>query len=217
MNRYLLAAVVFTMSTVPALAHHPLGGMPMETLTDGLLSGVGHPLLGFDHLFFVIAVGVLALYTSRAQLAAAAYIGAMLLGCLLMSFGVGLPVKELVIGISLLVVGGILLSGRATGLAPAVGLFAVFGLFHGSAFGDAIAAQEAGAGVAVLAGYLVGLGLLQYGLALLAGFVVHGLLKATEAKHIHARFAGAVVAGVGTFLTLENIEGLVFNMLGLAV
>ena len=99
MNRYLLAAVVFTMSTVPAFAHHPLGGMPMETLTDGLLSGVGHLLLGFDHLFFVIAVGILALYTSRAQLAAAAYIGAMLLGCLLMSFGVGLPVKELVIGI----------------------------------------------------------------------------------------------------------------------
>ena len=217
MHRYLLAAVVFTMSTVPAFAHHPLGGMPMETLTDGLLSGVGHPLLGFDHLFFVIAVGIAALYTGRTKLATAAYIGAMMLGCLLMSFGLGLPVKEFVIGISLLVVGGILLSGRATGLAPAVGLFAVFGLFHGSAFGDTIAAQEAGAGVPVLVGYLVGLGLLQYGLALLAGFVVHTLLKATEAEHIHARLAGAVVAGVGTFLMLENIEGLVFDMLGLAV
>ena len=217
MNRYLLAAVVFTMSAVPALAHHPLGGMPMETLTDGLLSGVGHPVLGFDHLFFVIAVGIAALYTGHTKLATAAYIGAMMLGCLLMSFGVGLPVKEFVIGISLLVVGGILLSGRATSLAPAVGLFAVFGLFHGSAFGDTIAAQEAGAGATVLVGYLVGLGLLQYGLALLAGFVVHHLLKATEAEHIHARLAGAVVAGVGTFLMLENIEGLVFNMLGLAV
>ncbi len=217
MNRYLLAAVVFTISAVPAFAHHPLGGMPMETLTDGLLSGVGHPLLGFDHLFFVIAVGIAALYTGHTKLATAAYIGAMMLGCLLMSFGIGLPVKEFVIGISLLAVGGILLSGRATGFASAVGLFAVFGLFHGSAFGDTIAAQEAGAGVAVLAGYLVGLGLLQYGLALLAGFAVHTLLKATEAKHIHARLAGAVVAGVGTFLTLENIEGLVFNLLGLAV
>ena len=217
MNRYLLAAVVFTMSAVPALAHHPLGGLPMETLADGLLSGLGHPLLGFDHLFFVIAVGIAALYTGRTKLATAAYIGAMMLGCLLMGFGLGLPVKELVIGISLLVVGGLLLSGRITGLAPTVGLFAVFGLFHGSAFGDTIAAQEAGAGVAVLAGYLVGLGLLQYGLALLAGFVVHTLLKATEAHHIHARLAGAVVAGVGTFLTLENIEGLVFNILGLAV
>ena len=217
MNRYLLAAVVFTMSTVPALAHHPLGGLPMETFTDGLLSGVGHPVLGFDHLFFVIAVGIAALYTGRAKLATAAYIGAMLLGCLLMSFGLGLPVKEFAISLSLLVVGGLLLSGRATGLTPAVGLFAGFGLFHGSAFGDPIAAQEAGAGMTVLVGYLGGLGLLQYGLALLAGFVVHELLKATEAKHVHARLAGAVVAGVGAILTLENIEGLVFNMLGLAV
>ena len=217
MNRYLLATVVFAMSTVPAFAHHPLGGMPMETLTDGLLSGVGHPVLGFDHLFFVIAVGVAALYTGRAKLATAAYVGAMLLGCLLMSFGLGLPVKEFVVGISLLVVGSIILSGRVMGLAPTVGLFAVFGLFHGSAFGDTIAAQEAGAGVTVLAGYLVGLGLLQYGLALLAGFVVYTLLKATEATHIHARQAGAVVAGVGMFCTLENIEGLVFNILGPAV
>ena len=158
MNRYLLATVVFAMSTVPAFAHHPLAGAPMETLTDGILSGVGHPLLGFDHLFFVIAVGIAALYTGRAKLATAAYIGAMLTGCLLMSFGVGLPVKESVIGMSLLVVGGILLSGRITGLTPTVGLFAVFGLFHGSAFGDTIAAQEAGASAAVLVGYLIGLG-----------------------------------------------------------
>ena len=217
MNRYLLATAVFATSAAPAFAHHPLGGAPMETLTDGILSGVGHPLLGFDHLFFVIAVGVAALYTGRVKLATAAYIGAMMIGCLMMSFGVGLPVKEVVIGISLLVVGSIILSGRAMGLAPAVGLFAVFGLFHGSAFGDTIAAQEVGAGVAVLVGYLIGLGLLQYGLALLAGCVVHNLLKATEAQHIHVRLAGAVVAGVGLFLTLENTEGFVFNMLGIAV
>lgn len=216
MNRYLLAPAVFALSAVPAFAHHPLAGAPMETLTDGILSGLGHPLLGFDHLFFVLAIGIAALYTGRAQLATAAYIGAMMLGCLLMSFGLGLPVKEFVIGMSLLVVGSLILSGRALGLAPAVGLFAVFGLFHGSAFGDTIAAQEAGAGVAVLVGYLSGLGLLQYGLALLAGFVVHNLLQATEAGHMHARLAGAVVAGGGMFLTLENIEGLVFNMLGVA-
>ena len=214
MNRYLATAAVFALSAVPAFAHHPLGGAPLETLTGGLLSGLGHPLLGFDHLFFVLAIGVAALYTGRAQLAPAAYVGAMLLGCLLMSLGVGLPVKEFVIGVSLLVVGSLILSGRALGLAPAVGLFAVFGLFHGSAFGDTIAAQEAGAGVAVLVGYLSGLGLLQYGLAVLAGFVVHSLLKATEAGHIHARLAGAVVAGVGMFLTLENTEGMVFGLLG---
>lgn len=216
MKRTLLATAVFAMSAVPAFAHHPLGGAPLETLTDGILSGLGHPLLGFDHLFFVLAIGVAALYTGRAKLATAAYVGAMLMGCLLMSFGLGLPVKEFVIGISLLVVGSLILSGRALGLTPAVGLFAVFGLFHGSAFGDTIAAQEAGASVTVLVGYLGGLGLLQYGLALLAGFVVHNLLQATEAGHIHARLVGAVVAGVGMFLTLENTEGIVFSILGIA-
>ncbi len=188
----------------------------METFTHGLLSGIGHPLLGFDHLFFVIAVGIAALYTGYARLAPAAYIAAMLAGCLLMSFGVGLPMKEAVIGLSLLVVGAAVLSGRALGLMPAIALFCIFGLFHGSAFGDAIAAQEAGAGTAVLVGYLIGLGVLQYGIALAAGFAAKTFLKATEAEAVHARIAGAVVAGVGVFLTLENVEGIVFDAMGWA-
>ena len=50
----------------------------MVTFGDGLLSGIGHPILGFDHLFFVALVGVAALYTGRRFAAPAAYIGAML-------------------------------------------------------------------------------------------------------------------------------------------
>lgn len=117
----------------PALAHHPLGGAPMETFNHGLLSGIGHPLLGFDHLFFVLAVGIAALYTGHRFLAPAGYIAAMLLGCLMMSLGVGLPAKEIIIGLSLLAVGGLVLSGRSLGMMPTVALFVVFGLFHGSA------------------------------------------------------------------------------------
>ena len=86
----------------PALAHHPLGGMPMETFAHGVLSGIGHPLLGFDHLFFVLMVGVAALYTGHRFTAPAGYIVAMLAGCLMMSMGVAMPAKEIVIGLSLL-------------------------------------------------------------------------------------------------------------------
>ena len=197
-----------------ALAHHPLGGMPMETFTHGMLSGIGHPLLGFDHLFFVFIVGVAALYTGRALLAPAAYIVAMLVGCFLMAYGIGLPMKELVIALSLLVVGGIVLSGRALGLAPALGLFFAFGLFHGSAFGDAIAAQEATSGYAVLTGYLLGLGIIQYAIAVGAGWIAKTFLKATSAQTVQARLAGAVVAGIGLYLSLENAEGLVLSALG---
>ena len=68
-----LAGVISAVPTL-ALAHHPLGGMPMETFAQGVLSGVGHPILGFDHLFFVALIGVAALYTGRALLSPFAYI-----------------------------------------------------------------------------------------------------------------------------------------------
>ena len=214
MKKYLLALTGVSLTATPALAHHPLGGMPMETFTHGLLSGIGHPLLGFDHLFFIIIVGIAALYTGRALLAPAAYIVAMLLGCLLMTLGTGLPMKEAVIGFSLLALGSVVLSGRALGLAPALALFAVFGLFHGSAFGESIAEQEAAAGTSVLVGYLIGLGIVQYAVAVAAGWVAKTLWKATDARAIEARLAGAVVAGIGLYLTLENVEGAVLGVLG---
>lgn len=209
MKKYLVAATGLLVTATPAFAHHPLGGLPMETFNHGLLSGIGHPLLGFDHLFFVVAVGVAALYTGFARIAPAAYIAAMLVGCLMMSAGIGLPLKEVVIGLSLLVVGYIVLSGRALTIAPALALFALFGLFHGSAFGDSIAAQEAGVNASVLIGYLIGLGVLQYGIAVGAGFVLKELWHATEAQAVQARLVGAGVAGIGVFLTLENIEGFI--------
>ena len=208
-----LGALVSVLPTL-AFAHHPLGGMPMETFAQGILSGIGHPILGFDHLFFVALVGVAALYTGRALLAPFAYISAMIVGCLMMSYNVDLPIKELVIGLSLLTLGYMVLSGRALSLGLAVAIFAGFGLFHGSAFGDSIASQESAVGSQVLIGYLIGLGVVQYGISLGAGWVVHRALKATEAAAIQARLSGAVVAGIGLFLSMENLEGVVFQLAG---
>ncbi|MDF0602958.1 HupE/UreJ family protein [Psychromarinibacter sp. C21-152] len=202
-----LLTATLALAATPALAHHPLGGMPMETFAHGLLSGVGHPVLGFDHLFFVAIVGVAALFTASRFAAPAAYIAAMLAGCGLMYAGIALPMQEAVIALSLLVLGGVVLSGRALGTTAALALFAGFGLFHGSAFGGAIAAQEGGVGGAVLVGYLLGLGVIQYAIAIAAGWVAEKVLGATEASAVNARLAGAVVAGVGLFLTLEAAEG----------
>ena len=213
MKKILGLAAGIAVTATPALAHHPLGGMPMETFAHGVLSGIGHPILGFDHLFFVVIVGIAALYTGRALTASGGYIAAMLIGCLMMSLGVGLPAKEIVIGLSLLVVGTLVLTGRPLGFLPAIAIFAAFGLFHGSAFGDSIAGQEGGIGGAVLVGYLIGLGIVQFLIAAASGWVAKTLWKATEAKAVEARLAGAVVAGVGLFLSLENAEGLVFDLL----
>lgn len=211
MKRLLTAALA--LAATPALAHHPLNGMPMETFAHGALSGVGHPVLGFDHLFFVVAIGVAALFTAYRFAAPAAYIAAMLVGCGLMYAGVALPAAELMIVASLVVMGFALASGRALGTTAAIALFAGFGLFHGSAFGGSIAGQEGGVGGAVLVGYLLGLGAVQYLIAIASGWVADKLLGATTAASVNARLVGAAVAGVGVFLALEAVEGPVVALL----
>lgn len=42
----------------PASAHHPLDGRLPANLFEGIMSGFGHPVIGFDHLAFVIASGL---------------------------------------------------------------------------------------------------------------------------------------------------------------
>lgn len=208
-----LFTAALALAATPALAHHPLGGMEMQTFAHGILSGVGHPVLGFDHLFFVIAIGIAALFTARRFATPAAYIAAMTIGCGLMYAGVALPMKEAVIAVSLLVLGGAVLSGRALGTTAALVLFAGFGLFHGSAFGDALAAQEGGVGGGVLIGYLIGLAAVQYLVAIASGYAAEKVLGATNAAAVNARLAGAMIAGVGVFLVLETVEGPVLSAL----
>ena len=211
-----VVAAAAVMLPATAFAHHPLAGAPMETFTHGLLSGVGHPLLGFDHLFFVLLVGVAAVFTTRRLASPVAYITAMMVGCLMMSSGIGLPMKEFVIAASLVVLGVAVLRGKALGIIPAIMLFAGFGLFHGSAFGDTIATQEAAMGSEVLFGYLLGLGTVQYAIALGACWLTSTVMNAVDASDVRVRIAGAMVAGAGAFLVLENVEGMIFSALGLA-
>lgn len=207
------AAVLFLVE--PASAHHPLGGMPMTTFGHGLLSGVGHPILGFDHLFFVVAVGVAALYTGRAFTAPLSFVAAMLAGVGLVVSGITLPLVEPVIAISLVVLGGLVMTGRALALPIACALFAGLGLFHGWAFGETLAGQEGGAPMVVTVGYLIGLAGTQWAIAVGAGQVVAQIWKASSAESVPARLTGAVVAGVGAFLTLEVMEGVAFSALGI--
>jgi urease accessory protein len=42
------ALVVVCLLAEPAFAHHPMGGLTPATFADGLLSGLGHPVIGLD-------------------------------------------------------------------------------------------------------------------------------------------------------------------------
>ncbi|WP_340110490.1 HupE/UreJ family protein [Pikeienuella sp. HZG-20] len=192
----------------PAFAHHPLGGAPMATFADGLFSGVAHPVLGFDHLFFIAAVGLAARLSGRALTGPLAFVLPMAAGVLLVAQGAEPPFIEPLIAVTLLVLGLLLARGRDFSAALALSLFAVAGLIHGAAFGAALGGVEAAAALPVTLGYLAGLGALQWALA--AGF---GMLAAWSAGR--ARLAGAAVAGVGAFLLLEHAEGAAMAAFGL--
>ncbi len=203
--RYPVLAVALLLSSSTALAHHPLEGQAVETFAQGLLSGVGHPILGYDHLFFIALVGIAAVFTAHRLLSPLAYIVAMLGGCLIAASGNVLPASELMASASLLLLGGIMLTGYQLHAAATLGIFILFGLFHGSAFGSFLAAQESESGFAVLIGYLIGLGFTQYGLALTAGWVCRKGWKAEEPGAIQPRLVAALVAGAGLLMTLESI------------
>jgi urease accessory protein len=209
------AALSMLAAAGPALAHHPLGGLPMTTFAQGALSGVGHPLLGFDHLFFVLAMGVAAAFTGARATAPLAYVAAMAAGLALCVLDVALPFVEGAVALSLLAVGAVLMRGRALPARTAMALFAAAGLFHGWAFGGSLAGQEGGASGTVFAGYLLGLALTQYALAMAAGHAATALMRARHPGHPRVRMAGAMAAGVGAFLTLETLEGPALALLSL--
>ena len=58
-----VAALALLLIASPAFAHHPFGMGDSSALTawQGLLSGLGHPLLGPDHLLFLLALGFVGL------------------------------------------------------------------------------------------------------------------------------------------------------------
>jgi urease accessory protein len=178
-----------------ALAHHAMGGEAPQTAWQGLLSGLAHPVIGLDHLAFVIATGVLAagVANRRARIALPlVFLGAGLAGTLLHLAGIGLGPVELAIAASLLAGGGLLL--RRDGAAPTpvlAALFAGAGLFHGHAFAEAAVGAETGP---VLA-YLIGLAGTQAAIAFGAMAVTRHM--AAMPRIAPRRWAGIAACAIG--------------------
>src|SRR6185437_11758768 len=82
MNRQLprlaLGLALSAFGSVPAFAHHVMGGRMPATFGEGILSGLGHPVIGLDHLAAVIAVGCLAAAHRSASALAVAFVLAMM-------------------------------------------------------------------------------------------------------------------------------------------
>jgi urease accessory protein len=176
----------------PALAHHVMDGRLPATFLDGLLSGLGHPVIGLDHLAFVVAVGLAVGILGVSLLVPALLVAASIAGVLVHIGSLDLPGGELLVAASVVAAGLLIASGKAVpGLAWML-LFALGGFVHGYAFGESIV----GADRAALGGYLAGLTIIQAGLAT-AIAVAAGATLTTSRPALVSRVAGAMIAAVG--------------------
>lgn len=145
-------ALGLALAAPPAWAHHAMGGVLPGTAWQGLLSGLGHPVIGLDHLAFVLGVGAMARLVGRMVLAPLLFVTGTVVGCALHVRGFSLPAPELVIALTVAVAAA-LVAWRAK---PPAGyleaLLPVAGVFHGYAYGESIVGAE----TAPLAAYIFG-------------------------------------------------------------
>src|SRR5262249_57307576 len=64
-----------------ALAHHLMGGEVPSTVWQGLLSGLGHPIIGLDHFAFIIGVGCMARIVGQVTLLPLLFVIGSVIGC----------------------------------------------------------------------------------------------------------------------------------------
>ena len=189
-NRLILAFTALLCS--PALAHHPMGGKTPSTLTEGLLSGLGHPILGLDHLAALVAVGLVASrYASGALLLPVLWIAGMGLGAFAHMQSIDLPAGEILVAGSLVLIGAIGVLKPALPLPALAALFGAAGFAHGHALAESIIGAE----TAVVGAYLVGLVAIQAAITVGTILLVRRLFSMPA--NLPVRMAAAAMACVG--------------------
>lgn len=199
-----------TLAAVPhaAWAHHVMDGNLPQTFVQGLLSGLGHPLIGLDHAAFIVAAGfLLALLEGgmwRGLQCVLALIAGSLLGAVLHLGGVDLPWSEAGVALSVIIAGALVLARRRIAPLVLAGGLALAGMLHGHAYAESIFGAEP----TPLVAYLIGFSLMQCGVAM-AALWAHRQLIATRTAWVRpvAATLGATVSAIGVLFLASGIAG----------
>ena len=197
----LTAFIAFVLLAEPAFAHHVMGGRMPATFGEGFLSGLGHPIIGLDHFAAVVAVGCLAAAHRAAPALAIGFVLAMIAGVAVHLHGTTVPGAEILVALSVIVLGAIMLRARQMPAGAALALFAAVGLMHGYALGESIYGAEA----TPLYAYLLGLAVIQSAVALSAISLTRMLARRRADDHSPLRLVGAGIAGIGLAVLMQQI------------
>lgn len=186
----------------PALAHHASGGKIPSNFFEGFVSGLAHPVIGLDHLAFVVAIGLLAVGQVRGVLLPMGFVIAAMAGTGIHLLKLDLPASEVAIAVSVIAFGAMLVGQNRPNWLVLVLLSAIAGLFHGYAYGEAIV----GAQMAPLVAYLLGFTLIQYGVALVAFLIGNVAIQKSATQNIPwLRLAGITICSIGVIFLTSSI------------
>jgi urease accessory protein len=186
-QKLLPVSLLAIITATPASAHHVMGGRTPATFLEGLLSGLGHPIIGPEHLAFLVAAGIIVGTAGLNLALPVLYVAAMAIGVALHVSGMSIPGAELLVALSVLLAGALIVLMRPLPVLAWALLFAAAGLLHGYAFGESIYGAER----TPLAAYLLGLVLIQSALTIAIALL---------ARRLHARstrIAGGAIAVLG--------------------
>jgi len=180
-------ACLLTLSSLRAYAHHPFEGQEGGfSLAQGFLSGLAHPLIGFDHFLFLLSIGMTGLVSSLRWIPC--LLGFGMVGSLLAFVIPSIPGSELVMGLSLVASALVALGRlRPVWMIPLI-----------SSHGYVLAAVMIGSEPTPLAGYFLGLLIAE------ALVISTGILFTRKLLDQKVLFAGALI-GIGISMAYGNL------------
>jgi len=192
-SRPLPLLVLLLIAATSAHAHEGSG------IAGGFASGFMHPILGWDHVAAMVAVGLwgAVLGSPAIWLLPVVFPLVMAFGGALGVIGVPLPGVEIGIAASALVLGAMVLFAARPPLWLAALIVGIFAVFHGHAHGTEL--PDAANPLAFSVGFVLATGLLH-----LCGILV-SLLDRWRAGRAMVRAGGAVIALAGALFLLRAV------------
>lgn len=189
---------LFALFSDRLMAHHVNDMQLPRTFTEGLLSGLAHPVIGPDHLAFIIALGLVAYMIKKPVQLPLFFVGGTLAGCFAHMAGIDLPMVEPMIASSVVLVGA-LIALKSVGEGSKLWLPAalIAGAIHGYAYGESII----GSVTSALTAYLIGFAVVQFVVAT----AIASLAAAVPAIRVHSAKIGVVLSAIGGYLLFNAI------------
>lgn len=189
-NKYLksfLFALLF--SAIPGVAYAHDG---TNLGLGGFLSGIVHPVLGYDHLLAMLSVGIISAQIGGRAIwtVPSTFVTVMAVGGFLGLINIGLTVTELGIAVSLLILGLAIAAERKIPVLIVMIGVGFFAIFHGYAHGAEM--PDTAEPFLYALGFLVGTALIH-----LTGVLIGDISRHYESGKVVLRIGGALIALIG--------------------